>query len=190
LLSGWGQFVGRRDHREATLLLVGEGPEQGCLEGYCCDHGLDNVRFAGPVDYDDIAVYYRCADAFIIPTLEDNWSLVVPEAMACGLPILCSRYNGCWPEFVTEENGWTFDPLSAEDIARVLTQAMAAKGRWTEMGRRSTAIVSAYTPRWAAGVIHEGCLLAHTLRKGPSSPAILVGDRISSAGKHAANGIS
>jgi glycosyltransferase involved in cell wall biosynthesis len=160
LLIGWERFTRRYGSREVTLLLVGEGPEQAGLKRYCQDHGLDNVRFAGPVDYDFIAAYYRCADVFVIPTLEDNWSLVVPEAMTCGLPILCSQYNGCWPELVTNANGWTFDPLAAADVCRVLTRAMSMKNRWPGMGEYSKAIVSAYTPQWAAEVIYEGCLLA------------------------------
>ena len=164
LLAGWERFT-HSSRDKVTLLLVGEGPEQGSLERFCRDHSLENVRFAGPVDYDGLAEYYRCADLFIIPTLEDNWSLVVPEAMACGLPILCSRYNGCWPELVTAANGWIFDPLHAGDVHRVLTQAMAARERWGPMGKCSRTIVGTYTPSWAAGVIHEGCLLAHSLRK-------------------------
>jgi glycosyltransferase involved in cell wall biosynthesis len=173
LLAGWEQFT-RGSRSAATLLLAGEGPEQGSLERYCRDHRLDNVRFAGPVDYDDMVTYYRCAGAFIIPTLEDNWSLVVPEAMACGLPILCSRYNGCWPELVTDTNGWVFDPLAVEDVHRVLTQAMSARDRWGQMGEQSRAIASAYTPRWAAGIIHEGCLLACNSKKREKSVSVQV----------------
>ncbi len=163
LLAGWEQFSRARGGSAATLLLVGEGPEREGLEQYCRTHRLDNVRYAGPVDYDGIATYYRCAEAFIIPTLEDNWSLVVPEAMACGLPILCSRYNGCWPELVTDANGWVFDPLAPGGVGPVLTRAMSAKERWPQMGERSREIVKAYSPQWAADVIYEGCRLACNL---------------------------
>ncbi len=166
LLVGWERFTRRRGRSDATLLVVGEGPERSSLERYCRSRYLDDVRFAGPVDYDAMATYYRCAQAFVIPTLEDNWSLVVPEAMACGLPILCSRYNGCWPELVTAANGWVFDPREAEDICRVLAQAMSARERWPQMGEASRSIVRAYTPPWAAEVIHEACLLACRFQKG------------------------
>ena len=80
------------------------------------DLGLTNVYFIGKVDYDNLPNYYQSADVFVIPTLEDNWSLVVPEAMASGLPILSSVYNGCYPEYVTEDNGWVFDPLDSSDF--------------------------------------------------------------------------
>ena len=106
---------------------MGDGPERQSLEQSAKSKGL-NVRFIGPVDYDKLAPYYAAADAFIIPTLEDNWSLVVPEAMACGLPILCSKYNGCWPELVQEgRNGWVFDPLDPADTVRCLAQCARLK---------------------------------------------------------------
>ena len=58
---------------------------------------------------------------FILPTIEDNWSLVVPEAMACGLPIATSIYNGCHPELVhKDENGITFDPYKEETLISAL----------------------------------------------------------------------
>lgn len=61
--------------------------------------------------------YYAIADVFILPTLEDNWSLVVPEAMSCGLPVATSIYNGCAPELVKKDiNGIVFDPLSQESL--------------------------------------------------------------------------
>ncbi len=81
-----------------TLVLVGDGPEGTTLRALVSAHGLQRVRFVGSVDYGVMHRYYRAADVFVIATLEDNWSLVVPEAMACGLPILCSKYNGCCPE--------------------------------------------------------------------------------------------
>ena len=78
---------------------------------------LSNVLFTGAIPYEDTALYYSLADIFVMPSLEDKWSLVVPEAMSLGLPILCSIYNGCWPELVREgENGWVFDPQKPEEL--------------------------------------------------------------------------
>ena len=45
----------------------------------------------------------------------------MPEANACGLPIACSIYNGCYPELVHEgENGKLFDPLKQETVIEAL----------------------------------------------------------------------
>ena len=128
LLDGWAEFE-QRKACSATLLIAGDGPERPHLEQFASARGLGRVRFLGNVDYDQLAVFYAAADAFVMPTLEDNWSLVVPEAMACGLPVLCSKYNGCWPELVQEgRNGWVFDPLDPQDIVRCLDACVRASG--------------------------------------------------------------
>ena len=119
------------------------------------------MRFVGAIDYDNIAIYYAAADVFIIPTLEDNWSLVVPEAMACGLPILCSKYNGCWPELIHQDkNGWIFDPLDSESTVKCLNLCIENKNELTKMGINSQEIVKNYSPEKAAGTIIRGCEIA------------------------------
>lgn len=149
---------------QASLLLVGDGPLREDLTAGSAD--LGNVVFAGRIPYDEIAPYYASADAFVISTLEDNWSLVVPEAMACALPILSSTYNGCWPELVRAENGWTFLPEDSPGFAQVLQQA-AAKGRdgLAAMGQASRALVRQYGPENAARSIVEACEMAIAHRK-------------------------
>ena len=73
------------------------------------------------MNYLDIHKYYAVADVFILPTIEDNWSLVIPEAMSCGLPVSTSIYNGCHPELVKKDvNGITFDSFKQESILEAL----------------------------------------------------------------------
>ena len=122
---------------------------------------MANVIFAGAVNYDDIALYYRIADVFVIPTLEDNWSLVVPEAMACGKPILCSRYNGCWPELIQQDiNGWTFDPFNPKEVAHYLAVCNDSRERLPHMGKESLKIVQKHSPHHAAEAIIKACKVA------------------------------
>ena len=136
LLAAWAQGE-ETWGRKAALIIVGDGPERERLLNQAEAAGLKSVWFEGAVDYDQMAAYYAAADAFVIPTLEDNWSLVVPEAMACGLPILCSKYNGCWPELVQEGNGWVFDPLDPQDTLRVLNLGIEKVSELPRMGRQS-----------------------------------------------------
>jgi glycosyltransferase involved in cell wall biosynthesis len=160
LLAAWKLFRSQPGGHDATLLLVGDGPQRSELERHCEQQKITDVRFAGLVGYDALAPYYRGADIFVMPTLEDNWSLVVPEAMACGLPILCSQYNGCWPELVRPENGWVFDPLSPAATAEALHEACVSAGRFPSMGQASRRIVSAHTASHAAEAICEAVELA------------------------------
>jgi glycosyltransferase involved in cell wall biosynthesis len=167
LLKAWARF--EQDQKEkATLVLVGGGPEESSLRLLADSLNLRRVYFAGSVDYNQIHNYYASADALIIPTLEDNWSLVVPEAMACGLPILCSKYNGCWPELVQAGiNGWVFDPLDNSDTLKVLASAATSKAELQKMGQRSREIVLDHTPKAAAESIFSACKLAIARRSRP-----------------------
>jgi len=159
LLRGWKRHKEQRVNSD-VLLIIGEGAEKSNLQRFCEEMDVEGVKFLGAVDYDNIHRYYAAADWFIIPTLEDNWSLVVPEAMACGLPVLCSKYNGCWPELVHDDlNGWVFDPLDLTDIVRVLTLSSQSTQQ-EEMAEASRKIVADHTPDHAAKAIFNACEIA------------------------------
>jgi glycosyltransferase involved in cell wall biosynthesis len=173
LLEAWS-LLERTQRCEATLVLVGQGSEETSLRQQAGALGLSGVRFVGAVDYDRLALHYSSADVFVIPTLEDNWSLVVPEAMACGLPILCSKYNGCWPELVqVNRNGRVFDPLDVNDLFRSLEACIRMQPRLQEMGRNSKDIVAGYTPQIAADAILRAVRIALTYRKRVGSSDIV-----------------
>lgn len=153
LVVAWKNFS---INKNVTLFIIGDGPLKEELESYINDNNLSNIIFAGFVNYVNLPIYYKASDIFIIPTLQDNWSLVVPEAMACGLPIMSSIYNGCYPELVTKENGWIFDPLDKANMESTLSNSY--KNINKEMGIKSKEIVLNFTPQIIAGNIFKTLL--------------------------------
>lgn len=152
LLDAWKKHI--QKFNGDSLLVVGTGPlyDQYVKEFFDCK----SIKMLGSVDYDLIHRYYSIADVFVIPTLEDNWSLVVPEAMACGLPIACSIYNGCYPELVHEGiNGKLFDPLKEETIISALEYFHNADLKL--MGQESTKIEQKYSAYYVAQNIYKTC---------------------------------
>ena len=145
------------NHQDVALVLLGGGDQMKEIQQLTHSLKIKNVHLTGRVPYDQIATYYALADLFIIPTLEDNWSLVVPEAMAAGLPIACSQYNGLWPEFVKPENGWVFDPLNHFDFVESLNKVYEAHDSFNIMGEYSQKIIQNHTPSKAAEVIWNVC---------------------------------
>lgn len=117
LLESWRIHIERHPHDH--LVMVGMGKQYEQCRAMAAD--MPSVHIEGWCDYEKMPKYYAIADVSIMPTLEDNWSLVVPEAMACGLPVTTSIYNGCHPELIQEgTNGYVFDTLKHETIVDVL----------------------------------------------------------------------
>ena len=78
-----------------------------------------------------------------MPTIEDNWSLVVPEAMSCGLPVATSIYNGCHEELIENGgNGYIFDTFNHEEFAEVLAKFHNVD--LVKMGNRSVELEKPY----------------------------------------------
>lgn len=156
MLEAWNNH--QQSFPEDNLLMLGKGVLYDELSQYVSANKL-NVNLLGQVPYDEIAPYYAISDVMVMPTLEDNWSLVVPEGMACGLPILCSIYNGGYPELVKAgENGFIFDPLSQSSFVNALDAIHMAD--LSKMSAKSIEIESAYTPDKAAANILECCQIA------------------------------
>ena len=153
LLEAWE--IHHRSYPDDTLTLAGEGILLNEMrERYGDDKG---IIMAGYVSYDKIYSYYKECDVVVQPTLEDNWSLVIPEAMSCGRAVMCSIYNGGYPELVKDSvNGYSFDPLDKEGLVNAFTKFHSAN--LLKMGRQGMMIEKNFSPEKAALRIYKACL--------------------------------
>jgi glycosyltransferase involved in cell wall biosynthesis len=126
LLDAWELFT-EQDDVNATLLVVGDGPDRAKLERRITDTGLNNVRLIGHLQRDRLPAIYHASDVFVFPTREDCWALVVNEAMVAGLPVINSKYAGSADLISEGVTGWTIDPLDPEDLLRGLQSAWYAR---------------------------------------------------------------
>ena len=110
----------------AGLVMVGEGPLKGQLGTYCREHGLDKVSFEGWVKYEDVAGYYRGCDVFVLLSRKDPNPLVIFEALAAGIPIICSSNAGNAVEFVQDGvNGYVVDPDDTGAVSAKLLDVLS-----------------------------------------------------------------
>lgn len=73
------------------------------------------VTFAGAVD--NVVPYYAAADVYVHPTFYDTFSLVVLEALASGLPVVTSRFNGAVELFTEGAEGYLLsDPTNVDEL--------------------------------------------------------------------------
>lgn len=115
LIEAWEKHI--QKYPNDSLIMAGDGE---LLNKYQDCH-IKNIQLLGRVEYDKIYKLYAIADVFVIATMQDNWSLVVPEAMSCGIPVATSIYNGCHTDLIKEGiTGFTFDPKDQDAIIKVL----------------------------------------------------------------------
>lgn len=130
------------DHEDWSLAIVGEGPEHPTLRCEIDVLGLRrHVQLLGKKGYAELPALYRHCEALILPSLTDQWGLVVNEAMACGRAVLVSTGAGCAPDLVVDGvNGYTFSPDDAKQLTARLIDI--ASGDREAMGRESARIVA------------------------------------------------
>lgn len=93
--------------RRTLLVLVGEGPERLRLETAASALGVgDRLRFAGGLAYAEMPRVFASADVFCLPSVstpywQEQFGMVLVEAMACGLPVVTTD-SGSIPEVVGE----------------------------------------------------------------------------------------
>jgi glycosyltransferase involved in cell wall biosynthesis len=132
------------------LVVVGRGDVER-YQALAHELGVGGrVRFAGPLV--DVAPVYRGADAFLLPTAYETFSLVTYEAAASGLPLLVSRVSGVEDLLEDGKSGW-FVPREAGAIgARLdaladdpaLRERLGRAAREASLGFTWDAMVDAY----------------------------------------------
>jgi teichuronic acid biosynthesis glycosyltransferase TuaC len=108
------------DGCEATLTLIGDGPERAALEKLAGELGVEErVAFTGTLLGPDVPVAFAEADAFVLPSRDEGFGVALIEAMATGLPVVATRSGG--PEdIVSEEDGVLVSPCDPDELAEAI----------------------------------------------------------------------
>lgn len=86
----------------------------------------ERVRLAGVVVPATLDKLYESADLFVMPSLYEGYGMVLAEAMARGLPIICTT-GGAAAETVPDHAALKVAPGDAKALSRALADAMADK---------------------------------------------------------------
>jgi L-malate glycosyltransferase len=125
-------------HPDASLTLVGGGPQEPQLRALVRELRLDNVTFVGRVPPDEIARYYAANDIYIQSPDIDNMPTSVLEAYACGLPVVSTEAGGV-PAILTSGEHGLLAPLNdqkalAAHVLQLLADSALAQ-RLAQAGR-------------------------------------------------------
>ena len=134
-----------------SLTCIGNGPMLALLEQaqQAAPAALSVKAFAAQ---ETLVGHAKTAGAFILPSREDPWGVVVHEFATAGLPLILSEFVGARPQFLIDQlNGFTFYQNSAEDLALQMHKlATRTAGQLLEMGHASAKLAAHLTPQVSA----------------------------------------
>lgn len=102
-----------------------------------------SLIIAGVIKDEDLPTLYRCADAFVFPSIKEGWGLVLLEAIASKLPIITSNALP-FTEFLDRNSALLVDPNSSQDISRAMLSILN-KNLIQKLISNSTSILAQYS---------------------------------------------
>jgi glycosyltransferase involved in cell wall biosynthesis len=145
---------------DSTLYLVMAGPDQtgwqAALQERARTRGIgERVTWTGMLGGDLKWGALRAAEAFVLPSHQENFGLAVAEALACGVPVLISDKVNIWREIVEDGAGFVeadtsagttslvqkWARLSAAELAPLRGKAAECFERRFEIGRAAEHLI-------------------------------------------------
>lgn len=122
-----------RHQADLMLVIAGAGPQEDELRAYARRLGVErSIIFTGYVPEEDKVDYYNLADVFVFPSLLEGFGMAAAEAMACGVPVVCSDTSSL-PEVVGDA-GLLCSPTDAEAFSAQIVRLAKDPALRRELG--------------------------------------------------------
>jgi len=102
---------------DKKLVVIGSGPEKDELRSLADS----NIKVVGYQDRGSLKLFMQKAKAFVF-TAEEDFGIIVVEAMACGTPIIALNKGGAKESVINGTTGFLFDEQSSESIKNAVMQ--------------------------------------------------------------------
>ncbi len=132
--------------QDAHLLLVGDGDRRAAFEKMAHDLGVgDRTHFAGRLSSEQLVVALRTMDVFAFPSTSraEAFGLAMLEAMACGVPVVCSDLPGV--RIVAQGTGKTFAVNDLSDMSGAITSLLKDENARCNFGHAARAKAMQYS---------------------------------------------
>jgi alpha-1,6-mannosyltransferase len=121
------ELLQRRRSSEFHLLIIGDGPQRKELRQFqsrLCGKDVSWIQYC--TDSADLARYYRAADLFVHPGVQETFGLVALESQACGTPVVGIRGSYMDQIICHDQEPWA-RANSAEALADAIEGASTKK---------------------------------------------------------------
>jgi glycosyltransferase involved in cell wall biosynthesis len=140
LLRAWALARGELGERQLAIVGIGRDEDYlASLRSLAAELGIaQEVVFVGGVPLEETVRFYRAADLFVYPSLNETFGLPILEAMACGCPVVTSD-TSAMPETAGGAAALS-DPKDPASMAKAIIGALGpGRDRMRDLGLRRAA---------------------------------------------------
>ena len=139
----------------SRLIIVGDGSLQSQVESFVQRNSA--IEYLGRLTGEELYRIYSSADVFVLPSLREQWGLVVNEAMAATLAVIVTDRVGCADDLVCEgQNGFIVPSNSPEKLADAMYSFFRNPELAENMGKRGRKMISSWTIEDEARILLAG----------------------------------
>lgn len=152
------EALSRLPHENLCYMICGEGDRREALRRQAEASG---IRLLLPGYRYDVREILKIADLFLFPSFHEGLPVSIMEAMAAGLPVVCSDIRGNIDLIRDGENGLLCAPNDADGFAKAISALLCDSALAERMAARSREVVADFSlPRVTCEMqeIYEGVL--------------------------------
>lgn len=113
-------------YKDSIIVLAGKAFSSVNIKEIEIEYGiLGKVFYTGIISHKDLVNLYNLSDLFVFPSLYEGFGIPPLEAMACGLPVICSNTSSL-PEVVGDA-ALQFDPYNIDEITYSIDKVLGSE---------------------------------------------------------------
>lgn len=117
-----------KKQENVMLVILGSGPLKKVLEKKVKDLALTkSVFLLGLKSHEEIPTWMNACDIFVLPSLNEGFPTVIPEAMACGKPVIGTKVGGVPEALSNQDVGVLVNPRDPEALADTILDSLKKK---------------------------------------------------------------
>jgi len=148
LLHAWD--IVRKEITDVDLVIGGGSPNPkarelgvfATMDKIIEEAGMqDRVHKIGYVADEMMRPYYQQAEVFVMPSLFEPFGMTSQEAMACGTPVVASKFGGIRNTIKDAYNGYLVDAANPQEFAEAILKLLRNEKQCKEIGRNAYKVI-------------------------------------------------
>lgn len=128
------------------FVITGHGIEVANLQTLAQKLGIaEHVLFTGFIPPENLALYYKAADMFVIMSTADSQSIAMMQAYASAVPAIGARAHGL-PDYIPENVGFLVEPGNIEQLTEKIKELLTDEDMRVRMGQAAHAFIDQMSP--------------------------------------------